>query len=580
VDSVNALLQSYSPQRWNDWLLNGFIPLSRTDLISDLSINALKHLRNRRELTGSGYSDFSRPENILTAQELTGKKSAAAEYQASELRRVFKSAGMDVDGLMLRYFRAVDEARASDADTSGISFLTPAETKTLDWQIALEAGLNTQMTRNMAGVGGLPRRAMGFIHMLPLYQMGRRFGQFNRLSNQKGARHIAAILPGLLAVAAMTTLYGALRRETTRAANKLLYSQSSSLPGLANLQGAGDWSRYMIGAQATWFPFIGDIVQGALLRQPDRFGHLDSQFVMYSFAQDLVNLAGDMWHTKSFGDPFLKFSERWVPIGKPFTRRMDSESGTREHYNAEADIQSAMPIDMDRSAAKFRGNIAPTETTPVVHDAINAMYQGDWQAFATAEAEYVSKKAAQGVKDPETSFRHSIAAYNPWLAQLGRLPTESERETVMSRMDEQQRSEVQKAENVFRDFGSRYNTRVSFTAEESEGARGPSGGAGAGGYAAPAGGARVGTGAQIGGSPGGGGLGRIRVGGGIKRAGLTSRTLGGRRGVSGRIRISGGRGRARGYPSVKIKGGRGARVTVGPKRPSRPKIRVSRLVQA
>lgn len=582
VDSINALLQSYSPQRWNDWLLNGFIPLSRKDLISDLSINALKHLRNRSGVIGTGYSDFSRPENILTAQELTGKKSAAAEYQASELRRVFKFAGMDVDGLMLRYFRAVDEARASGRDAGEIAFLTPDESKSLDWQIALEAGLNTQMTRNMAGIGSLPRRAMGFIHMLPVYQMGRRFAQFNRLSNQKGARHIAGILPGLLAVAVMTTLYGVLRRETTRAANQLLYKQSSTLPGLGNLETGGDWARYMIGAQATWFPFIGDIVQGALLRQPDRFGHLDSQFVMYSFVQDLINTAGDMWHTKSFGDPILKFSERWGPITKPFTRRMDSQAGTREHYNAEADIQSAMPVDMERAAAKFRGKIIPTETTPLVHQAINAMYQGDWSAFAAAEAEYAAKKSASGVKDPETAFRHSIAAYNPWLAQLGRLPTELERAQIMSRMTDAQREEVQKSESVFRDFGNRYNTRISFTAEESEGTRGAAGaqesatrpvsavGRGSGGRIGISG-----SGLGISGGPASG-SGRIRIGVGTKRSGLTSGRAGLRTGRIGRLRLSAGRGRAQRAPRITLGSGRVGRVSSGPKRPSRPRIRIGR----
>lgn len=477
-DLHNAFWLAWSPQRYNDWILNSNIREMRQDFVRGLQENTIKHLRNRAEVLGTGYTDFSRPENVLTAQEITGHKGATAEREAFEKRKLFKVLGLDLDQIMLRYFRATDEAQASGQELRSIPFLTDAEEKSLDFEFAQGLGLSSPGNRNLAAQGSLLRRATGYIHGLPLSTMGKFLGLMNRLSNQSNPKYAQAVIPLVLMAGAYTTLMGLMRIQSTTALNRLFFNQSSALPTIGQAKTPDDWWRLLVRAQAGWWPGIGDIIMSAVLRTPDRFGHLDSMFVMWNFIQDVINMGGDMWHTKDIAGPLTKFGERWLPPIKIITRRLHSQSGVREHYNAVADIQSALPSSMETAAAKFRGGLRPTETTPLTYQALNAMYNGDWEEFDRIAQSYAQKKSDQGVKDGILAFKHSISAHNPWVERLGKLPSEDERQQVLSRMDDSQKQEVQKAEDTFRQFGQRYNTRVAFTVQQAEAEKGAAGGSG------------------------------------------------------------------------------------------------------
>lgn len=477
-DLHNAFWMAWSPQRYNDWILNSNIREMRQDFVRGLQENAVKHLRNRAEVLGTGYTDFSRPENVLTAQEITGHKGATAEREAFEKRKLFKVLGLDLDQIMLRYFRATDEAQASGQELRSIPFLTDAEEKSLDFEFAQGLGLSSPGNRNLAAQGSLLRRATGYIHGLPLSTMGKFLGLMNRLSNQSNPKYAQAVIPLVLMAGAYTTLMGLMRIQSTTALNRLFFNQSSALPTIGQAKTPDDWWRLLVRAQAGWWPGIGDIIMSAVLRTPDRFGHLDSMFVMWNFIQDVINMGGDMWHTKDIAGPLTKFGERWLPPIKIITRRLHSQSGVREHYNAVADIQSALPSSMETAAAKFRGGLRPTETTPLTYQALNAMYNGDWEEFDRIAQSYAQKKSDRGVKDGILAFKHSISAHNPWVERLGKLPSEDERQQVLSRMDDSQKQEVQKAEDTFRQFGQRYNTRVAFTVQQAEAEKGAAGGSG------------------------------------------------------------------------------------------------------
>jgi len=88
----------------------------------------------------------------------------------------------------------------------------------------------------------------------------------------------------------------------------------------------------------------------------------------------------------------------------------------------------------------------------MTYRALNAMYNGDWDEFNKVAQEYAAKKSERGVKDGFLAFKHSISAHNPWVERLGKLPSEDERQQILSRMDDTQRKEVEKAENTFREF--------------------------------------------------------------------------------------------------------------------------------
>jgi len=535
VDVHNEFLRAYSPVKYNDYLLNSDIRSQRMDIVRDLQVNAMEAFANRRELINApDWDDLTKPANLLTDEEITGSKGSLAKREAANKRRAFTVTGLSLDALMMRYWKSVSEVQARGEDASGVPFLSDGEEASLDFQLALERGLNTPGTRNLAAQGGTLRRSLGFIHGLPLYSMGRHLAVLNRLSTESNARAAlvtaATALPILVALAA----YGLMKIQTSDTLNRALFNQATSNPTLVNARTPEDYARLITRATANWFAGIGDIVNGAILKQPDRMGHLDSMFVMWGFVMDLVNATGDGLRTGDWGHAMGSMAKRWLPLqAKTYEVATGDKSGLREHRNAMAAISAAMPPSMEGRAYSGAGAKA-TSATPSVYAAIDALYKNDPEAFEKAHQEYLADRAAHGVKNPDAAWRAAIMARDPWTAKLGRLPNESERELILSRMGDQQKADIAKAEEAFSRFGELSGARVHFTQEQAESDRG---GALAGRQSLPGIGAGLG-----GGTPGLGSAGRVGSGMGVPRGTMPKRgrvSLGGAlqrpRLVSGRL---------------------------------------------
>lgn len=463
---------------FNDAILNSAIPNARIDLVNKLKSNAAEYLGNRKTLAGNqNYTDLTNPNNFLTPQELTGSKDSAADYEARRLRNLFSENGLSLDALMMKYHLAFEDAKANGRPTDQINFLSPGEQATLDFSIGQETGLSTAGTRNLASQGGSLRSALGYIHGLPMWQLGNLMESFNKLSGKSDASHVAAVAPLILATAAYATILGLMRQQASATVNRALFNQASTLPTVANLAAPGatktDAAKLALRALASWIPVVGDIVNGIVLDTPDRFGHLDSMFLGWNFAVDVMKTAATIGHDihngPAIGNDALNFVRRWSPLTRIGINRLPQREGINNYYNSVNDLRAVVPASMESKSRQETGaNYAPGPLTPFIHQMLNAAYTGDDAAFQKAYDAAVQVKQDAGAKNPELAVRESFMARNPYLALFRTLPTDQERDALLSRMTPEQQAEVKMSEDTFSKYATQIGGTPALTLEQRE----------------------------------------------------------------------------------------------------------------
>ena len=93
-----------------------------------------------------------------------------------------------------------------------------------------------------------------------------------------------------------------------------------------------------------------------------------------------------------------------------------------------------------------------TPTTPLVRDAVAALYEGDSAGYQKAREKFIAYQIGQGKtqKEAEKRFDSSVSGRDPLRSVLGRTPTEDEEATILRRLTPGQRATVSKARSLFR----------------------------------------------------------------------------------------------------------------------------------
>lgn len=474
---ANALLQIFP--KLNDAILMSAIPQDRIALVNRFKKNAVEYLGNRKALNAPNYTDLTDARNFLTPQELTGS-NINSDTSARRLRNLFSEAGMSLDTLMMKYHLAYEDAKAAGRDTSNIPFLTPGEESTLDFKIAEETGLSTAATRNLAGQGSALRAFGSYLHGLPMWQLWNMLESINKVSNKGNAKHVLSLMPYVLSVGGLAMVTGLLRQQIQASSSKAFYNQSTTLPTVSSVftmqngvpqfregQTAEDAAKLGVRAVASWFPVLGDIVNGIVLNTPDRMGGADSMINGWNVAEDIFKTASQMVHGGDIGKEALDFAGRHSPLTRIVSNRLESRSGINKMRNAANDIRAVLPPSMEQKSRQSTGAIyQPGPLTPFIQRMENAAYNGNDAEFQKAYDEAVQLKKEAGAKNPELAVRESWMTRNPWLANLKTLPTDQERDDVFNRMTPEQQAEVRMAEDVFGKYTQQIGGNPAFTFEQ------------------------------------------------------------------------------------------------------------------
>ena len=456
---------------YNELLVHSQISNFREALETRLKANALEYLGTRKELYGDSYSDIGDERNFLTPQELTGENGNRSDYEARRLRDLFSENGMSLDQIMYRYHEALEAAKQAGKPIDEIPFLTEGEKGSLDFAIGMETGLSTIATRNLVSRGGAVRSFTGYIHGLPLWQLGNMMESFNSISGKTSSKHAGYVIPTVAALGALMLIAGLTRQEINSKVNKALFNQSSTLPTLENAIISGDPQLYAnIGVRAitSWLPGVGDLINGVILHTPDRFGYFNSVILGWTFAKDVLTTASQMMSGHEVGNAALGFLRRWNPLAKNIINQLPSREGLNKHYNAINDIRAILPPGMEAKSRQAGQVYQDGPLSPLVRAMVNAAARGDDAGFQAAYQKAVDLETQLGKKNPELAVRESFLAHNPWLALLRTLPTDQERAQAFSRATPQQLAEIQADEAAFSKYAGQIGGTANFTLEQRE----------------------------------------------------------------------------------------------------------------
>lgn len=546
--------------RFNDMLLHLDAKNTALDFERRLQANALESFDAREQGNPNGYRDLDNPANRLSPQELIGRK-LVNERNAVEWRKFFEVMGMDLDKRMLDYYERVKQAREQGQDVSSVPMFDEGQKSAIEWNILQQTGKSSYLNRPFLAKGGLQSQSQWLLYGIPLWSLGRLEGTFARMNYQTKGRYAWQILPTAIAVTAVMAATGAAFDEAYRMAKKFFYGEQSSNPGALNARNAKDVFHLAIRGWSAFMPIIGDMVNNAL-NTTGKFGNPDSMFLVWNILSDTMKSMTKVYQTHDPVGPLLDYARRWSPAAHVALAATGYHAGLTNLYSAANMISAATPDTIPVRKRTAGAGSSATPVTPVIQDMISAALTGKTDQATQYLNTAVADKVAEGMTDAQakTAIASSYAARNPWILTLGRLPTEQEREVILSRMSDDQRAQLLATEQAFTAFGQQIGSNVHFTQEQGQagaasasvglsrgsgsvltGGRSTGGGESSG--AGRVGGGRIGGGeasiagaGPVGGSSAGPGPRSSRIG----RGGARASRISGRKASVGRSRISGG----------------------------------------
>lgn len=404
--------------------------------------------------------DFAKPnspENALSHEEL-----GITASQISNLRKYFTTLGSSFDAMAVEYMARLQ------ADPNA-EFLNADQKKQL-----VEALMNTA---NRAAVGNKPMAFKNWpkleIFLAPLLNWPiRQLAEWNStlsipiegqppvnsIEEAKRARFAAWGQSMLLVVLGMA-IPGALSQlrdeEIARLMRYFLYKQMSQNKQPWEVlmhDGAGDFAGTWARMSMESVPLLA-IGANLMIPQntPARAAY-EPSLVLLEKMKDVNNAASRAFKTGDVAAPAIETLGGFMQDAKIVTSRLDSQSGLRARGNAIAMLKRFAPKELVRPREQRVGvNPNLTELSPFGPRLWNAAFNGDREKFMATYREAVTISKELGKKEPEKSVQQLFLSGNPVTSALKERLTPAQRQDMLNKMSETQRSQFLAAEKDFAD---------------------------------------------------------------------------------------------------------------------------------
>lgn len=537
LGAISTPLSAIAP-RLVDRFVNELTVWKARDIEDLLRKNAARY-GEARESAGLARTPF-------TIEEILGTKGASARQDVL-LRKLFTRERMSLDDLMWRYYEAY---KAAPGDKNAVQFFTPEERAAFQYSLAQDVNLPVFANRPVSGKGSKTRNLLGLFWGFPAWQAGAMSDYVSRASTDKStARYLPTTIIATLALAAL----GAASIKVTKELKSFFYNEKNDYPDILAAKDAGDVTKALTVGLATYLPFLGNLINYAVMDNGVRNGFdINSQFVMLNFATDMMATTKRMIQSHDVVRPMEDFVRRWSPLARIVINRLPNQEGLTEYYNLQREARTLAPDGME---LKKRGkpSFEATPVTPILQDMVNAAYRGDTSGFFAASQAYLKYQVDHGMS-PDTAQQNLRSAWrsrHPFVSNFGRMPTAGEEAVIYSNATTAQQQEITKANQVFQTYGDLLGTHFSVVSTDSAASTGGRASAPALPIVQAPAGAR--------GTSGTGNIGSL-----IIPAGLTSPLLGGRGGGGSVVGSFGGGSLLGGGKSSGGGGGVGANPFKGP----------------
>jgi hypothetical protein len=194
----------------------------------------------------------------------------------------------------------------------------------------------------------------------------------------------------------------------------------------------------LVGALTSGQPLMGPITANVLENNP-----------LVGAANNLIGAATQAYQSGDVTYPALDWARKQVWFSQPLINALlPGEAMAREAKRAVRTGAVGMEV---RESGGAPAQTRSTPMTPIIRDAVAALYEGDDAKFQAAKQRALNFFTDKGLdaKEAEARFNSSISGRDPFRSVLGRNPTEEEMGAIMARATPSQRATLSRARSGF-----------------------------------------------------------------------------------------------------------------------------------
>lgn len=413
------------------------------------------------------FTEWLTPHLLKWARSLPGETKEEKMDSARQSTITPESLGVTKEGLALirDYMMAAGslEAVAIKAlDRNGLTGLTVPNVLTNEERVGIQtdagrkyntraSSTSPDIAKGGAGVKGLASNVLHMFMGWVLQRMGSDATQFLKFKGG-GWKKEAEIFWKIIQLFFVTLLAGALYK-VPKDIWRFMTGNPATTPNILQAIESPEMAlRYLATSTAGVFPVagqvVGELLGGTGISSPLNNNVLDNN-PLAGFLASVLSTAQRTYQTGDLKYPLVDF-----------TRKNFWPAGVMLNYAMPGDVEArgaSRAVRMGAAGMEVRpvgGGIGARETptTPLVRDAVAALYEGDTAGYQKAREKFIAYQVGQGKtqKEAEKRFDSSVSGRDPLRSVLGRTPTEDEEATIIRRLTPGQRSTVTKARSLFR----------------------------------------------------------------------------------------------------------------------------------
>lgn len=431
-------------------------PGSGDRMVNQLNSMIEKELSDRIKpklwLWVDGQPGATRAEKLLAATDvsLTAEDLGLTEEQFANYRTTYGPTG-SLERLAMDYYQRNPEGAKGplltkeqrDAVVFEIISLTNKEVDST----------RPEITKGGAGISGALRGMTFFFQRYALQLLGAQKRVFGVKGGAGWKKELGQALAYLFLIA-MTLFTGASVLPLKQLARAVFQQEPLTSPTIEQVAENPElMGKYLTAAAGGVMPIGATLVGAAMSGQP-LMGPVSANVLENNPIIGAVNnLIGAGMATYQSGDPTypaLDWARKQFWFTQPFINALTpGDTAAREAKRAVRTGAVGMEV---RETGGAPAAIKSTPMTPIIRDAVAALYEGDDEKFQELKQRAINQlMESKGIdaKEAEKRFDSSVSGRDPFRSVLGRNPTDEEMETILARSTPAQRATLSRARSGF-----------------------------------------------------------------------------------------------------------------------------------
>ena len=427
-----------------DGVINRVIAADARDFEQWLSPHLWEWARNLPGKSVAEKMEAAR-DSIITAEDF-----GVTDEGLSQIRDFMSSAG-SLEGIAQRML-----GENGDQSIKNSLPLTQSEREGVQFYAGRKYNVRASSTspdfmKSTSGTKGVLKSSLHMFTSWVLQRMGSDANQFFKVKGGGLKKELAVAWNAMMLV--LTTILVGAFGKTLKDGWRYLTGNPATTPNIFQAVDSPEMAmRYLAASTAGVLYFggqiAGELMGGTGISSPLNNNLLDNNPAA-GFIASAISTAQRTYQTGDLKYPLVDFARKnFWPAGVMLNYAMPGDVEARGATRAVRMGAVGMEV------RPIGGGIGARETptTPLVRDAVAALYEGNTAGYQKAREKFISYQIGQGKtqKEAEKRFDSSVSGRDPLRSVLGRTPTEDEEATIIRRLTPGQRSTVTKARSLFR----------------------------------------------------------------------------------------------------------------------------------